>query len=103
MDKKPDLAHVDVRYVADLARIALSEEEERQFSAELDDILEYVGQLDELDVSGIEPTAHAAARANVMRDDEPRPVLDRDLLIANAPSTIDAMYVAVPAVIEEEH
>ena len=59
MADRPDLEHVDVRYVADLARVALTVEEQQEFQRQLDDILEYVGKLAELDVAGIEPTAHA--------------------------------------------
>jgi aspartyl-tRNA(Asn)/glutamyl-tRNA(Gln) amidotransferase subunit C len=50
---RPDLAHVDVRYIADLARLELTEAEVARFQAELDDILGYVDQLRELDVEGV--------------------------------------------------
>ena len=99
---KPDSATVDVRYVADLARITLTDEEVQQFQNELDDILEYVGQLNELDVDGIEPTAHAAPRANVLRDDTPSPTMGRRHVVANAPAAVEDAYVRVPPVIEEE-
>jgi aspartyl-tRNA(Asn)/glutamyl-tRNA(Gln) amidotransferase subunit C len=101
VERKPDVAHIDVRYVADLARISLSDAEARQFGAELDAILEYVAQLNELEVDGIEPTAHAAPRVNVMRDDVVTPSLDHDVVIANAPAEIDDAYIRVPVVLEE--
>jgi len=101
MSANPDLTHIDVRYVADLARIRLTDAEARQFQRELDDILQYVNQLGELDTDGIEPTAHAAPRFNVMRSDEPGAAYDRDALLANAPSLVGGDSLRVPRVIEE--
>jgi len=100
---RPDLQHVDVRYVAGLARIALTAEEQREFQGQLDDILDYVGKLTELDVTGIDPTAHAVPMANILRDDVARPSMDRDHMVQNAPASVDDAYVRVPAVIGEEH
>jgi aspartyl-tRNA(Asn)/glutamyl-tRNA(Gln) amidotransferase subunit C len=97
----PKASHIDVRYVAGLARLALTDAEVRRFETELADILGYVGQLSELDVTGIEPTAHAAPRANVLRDDVPCACLDRARVLANAPAADDEC-VRVPPVIEEE-
>ena len=101
MTANPDLAHVDVRYVAELARIALTDGEVTRFQRELDDILQYVTQLDELDVAGIEPMAHATPRVNVMREDQVRASLPRDSILANAPRTLDDTAICVPAVLEE--
>ena len=101
VERKTDVAHIDVRYVADLARIELNDEEAERFGGELDAILEYVAQLEELDLEGIEPTAHAAPRVNVMREDEVRAGLDRDVVIANAPADVDEAYIRVPVVIDE--
>lgn len=98
---KPDLTHVDVRYVAQLARIALSEDEVSRFQGELDDIVAYVAQLDRLDLDGIEPTAHAAPRRNVMREDAVAESLPRDAVMENAPESVDDTYVRVPPVIDE--
>jgi len=99
--QRPDLAHVDVRYIADLARIDLSAAELERFQAELDDILGYVAQLSELDTQGIEPMAHAMPRCNVMREDVPQASLEQDRVLANAPAVVDAAYIRVPVVIEE--
>ncbi len=101
MTEKPDLAHVDVRYVAELARIALSDEEADRFQAELEDILAYITQLRELDVEGIEPTAHANPRVNVMREDLVRAGLAVDRVLANAPAAVAENRIRVPAVLEE--
>jgi aspartyl-tRNA(Asn)/glutamyl-tRNA(Gln) amidotransferase subunit C len=101
-DSPNQTAHVDVQYVADLARISLTQTEIDRLGAELDAILEYVRQLSEVAIDGIEPTAHAVPRSNVMRDDLTTPCLDRELVVANAPATVDDMYVRVPVVIDEE-
>jgi aspartyl-tRNA(Asn)/glutamyl-tRNA(Gln) amidotransferase subunit C len=99
---QPDLTHVDVRYVADLARIELTEAEVACFQAQLDDILGYVQQLRELAVGGIEPTAHAMLRTNVLREDTPVPeALARDRVLANAPATVGGDSIRVPVVIGE--
>lgn len=102
MAQRPDLAHVDVRYIADLARLELTDAEVTRFQSELEDILGYVDQLRELDVEGVEPTAHAIPRTNVMRDDEaPGHSLERERVLANAPAVVGASSVRVPVVIEE--
>jgi aspartyl-tRNA(Asn)/glutamyl-tRNA(Gln) amidotransferase subunit C len=93
---------LDVRYVADLARIELTDEEVARFETELDDIIEYVQKLGELDVEGIEPTAHAMPLSNVMREDDPRPSMDREAMLRNAPATLEDAFVRVPVVIEDE-
>ena len=102
MAQRPDLAHVDVRYIADLARLELTDAEVARFQSELDDILGYVDQLRELDVTGVEPTAHATPRTNVMRDDVARgQSLARERVLANAPAVVGGTSVRVPVVIEE--
>lgn len=103
MSERPIVAHIDVGYVADLARISLTAEEERQFERELDDVLAYVGQLAELNVDDIQPTAHTLPLVNVMRDDEPGPTMAREAFLANAPAVADGTCVRVPPVIEEEY
>jgi len=98
----PDLAHIDVRYVADLARIALSDAEAERFQRELDAVVGYVDQLQELDVDSIEPTAHAVPASNVLRDDAPGATLDTATVMRNAPDVADDVYVRVPVVIDGE-
>ena len=92
---------LDVRYVANLARLTLTDAEAARYGAQLNAVLAYVGQLNELDVSGIEPTAHAAPRYNVMREDRAGRSLDQRLVIANAPAQVDDRYIEVPAVLGE--
>ena len=91
--------HMDVSYVAHLARIHLTEEETRLFQGQLDQVLTYVEQLGELDVSNVEPTAHAMALVNVLREDTPRPSLDHDAVIENAPAARDGQ-ILVPKIME---
>lgn len=92
----PDL---DVRDVARLARLALSDEEAATFQSQLGRVLEYVEQLGTLDVSGVEPTAHANPVFNVLREDVSRHGLDREPVLANAPHVINNL-IAVTKVIE---
>lgn len=94
-----DTEHLDVRYVAHLARIVLTDEEVETFQGQLDDILSYVNQLKALDVEGIEPTAHAVPSQNVFREDQTRPCLDHDQVMGNAPSVWHGEF-EVPAIIE---
>lgn len=90
---------IDVTYVAQLARLKLSEEETRRFQGQLDQVVGYVEQLRKLDVSGIEPTAHAVDRANVMRDDSTAVSLTPEEATANAPQRANDLFI-VPKVIE---
>ena len=71
-------AEIDVKYVAHLARISLSPEEEQKLSAQLGNILGYIEKLKEVDVSGVEPTAHAFPLVNVTRPDEIRPSMSHE-------------------------
>lgn len=94
-----DSTHMDVSYIAHLARIHLTEEETRLFQGQLDQVLTYVEQLSELDVSAVKPTAHAMALVNVLRDDMPRTSLDHHAVTANAPASRDGQ-ILVPKIME---
>src|SRR6266404_5814540 len=76
----------DVKYVAHLARISLSPAEEQKLGAQLGNILGYIEKLKELDVSQVEPTAHAVPLINVTRPDEVRPSLPTEEALRNAPA-----------------
>jgi len=89
MSDKP----IDVRYVAELARIALSDEEVAQFQPQLESILKYAEQLQKADVSGIEPTAHAVPVFNVFREDSSREGLPREKVLSNAPHAANGLIV----------
>lgn len=90
---------IDVRYVANLARIALSDDEVGTFQQQLEQIVAYVDKLGELDVKGIEPTSHAHPVMNVFREDKVRDGLDRDSVLANAPEEIQNQF-KVPKIVE---
>ena len=90
---------VDVKYVAHLARISLTAEEEKEFGPQLKNILGYIEKLNQLDVSHIEPTAHAVPLVNVFRKDEVRPSLSNEDALRNAPAKANGLFV-VPKIVE---
>jgi aspartyl-tRNA(Asn)/glutamyl-tRNA(Gln) amidotransferase subunit C len=92
-------AEIDVKYVAHLARLALTPEEEKQLGAQLGNILGYIEKLRELDVSNVEPTAHAVPMVNVTRPDEIRPSLPHEEALRNAPKKGGGLFV-VPKIVE---
>ncbi|HEY3862832.1 MAG TPA: Asp-tRNA(Asn)/Glu-tRNA(Gln) amidotransferase subunit GatC [Verrucomicrobiae bacterium] len=89
----------DVPYVARLARLALTPAEEEKFGAQLSQVLVYIEKLSQLDVSGIEPTAHAVPLANVVRPDEVRPSLTNEEALRNAPAKANGLFLA-PKIVE---
>lgn len=89
---------LDVRYVANLARIDLSDAEIAQFQSQLGRVLEYVEQLERVDVSNVEPTAHANAIYNVFRADEARPGLEKSAALANAPRQANGLFMVTKVV-----
>ncbi|EEF58938.1 Asp-tRNA(Asn)/Glu-tRNA(Gln) amidotransferase subunit GatC [Pedosphaera parvula] len=90
---------LDVNYVAKLARIALSPEEEQKLGAQLGNILGYIEKLKELDVTNVEPTAHAVPLINVTRPDEPKPSLSNEDALRNAPAKANGLFL-VPKIVE---
>jgi aspartyl-tRNA(Asn)/glutamyl-tRNA(Gln) amidotransferase subunit C len=90
---------IDVKYVAHLARLELSPEEEKTIGAQLADILGYIDKLKEVDVSGVEPTAHPFPLVNVMRADETRPGLTQEEALRNAPAQANGLFI-VPKIVE---
>ncbi len=88
-----------VENVAKLARLQLSGEELDRYGKQLGAILDYIAKLEKLDVSGLEPLAHAVDTANVFREDVPRPSLPRDAALQNAPEKTADFFV-VPKIIE---
>ena len=92
-------AEIDVKYVAHLARLALSPEEEKQLGAQLGSILGYIEKLRELDVTNVEPTAHAVPLVNVTRADEVRPSLPHGEAMRNAPKQSGGLFI-VPKIVE---
>jgi aspartyl-tRNA(Asn)/glutamyl-tRNA(Gln) amidotransferase subunit C len=88
-----------VRYVAELARLDLDPAEEERLTGQLNAILEYMGQLAEVDTAGIEPTSHVLPLTNVMRDDAPHACLPTEAALANAPAA-EQGHFAVPKILE---
>jgi aspartyl-tRNA(Asn)/glutamyl-tRNA(Gln) amidotransferase subunit C len=89
----------DVKYVAHLARLALSPEEETKLGAQLGNIIGFVEQLKSVDVVHVEPTAHAVPTVNVTRADEVQPSLPHDEALRNAPKKAGGLFV-VPKIVE---
>jgi aspartyl-tRNA(Asn)/glutamyl-tRNA(Gln) amidotransferase subunit C len=96
MEEMAAIGRDDVLHVARLARLALTEEEIERFGEQLNAILEAVGKVSELDLSGVEPTSHPLALANVLEADEPRPCLPVDDALRNAPER-EGDFFRVPA------
>ena len=90
---------IDVKYVAHLARLHLTPEEEQKFGAQLGQVLGYIEKLQQLDVSQVEPTAHAMPLVNVTRPDEARPSLPHEDALRNAPAQANGLFV-VPKIVE---
>lgn len=90
--------NLDVRDVARLARIELTDEEATTFQSQLGRVLEYVEQLKTLDVSNVEPTAHANPVFNVLREDVSHPGLTREAALANAPHSANNLVVVTKVI-----
>lgn len=92
----------DVTYVAELARIELNDADKEKLQHDMEAIVGYIDQLNEVDVTGIEPTAHAAVLTNVTREDRAGISVSREKILANAPATIDDELIKVPRVLPGE-
>ena len=97
---QPKITLAEVERVARLARLDLSEPEMERMRSQLDAILTYIDKLRQLNTGGVEPTSHAIPMVNVMREDEVRPSLPADEMLANAPER-EADFFRVPKIIEE--
>ena len=92
------ISREQIEKVSMLARLQLSEEELEKLTDQLGKIVEYVGQLSELNTEDVHPMAHAVDMSNVLAADEVHPSLDRASALANAPHHDDECYL-VPAVL----
>jgi aspartyl-tRNA(Asn)/glutamyl-tRNA(Gln) amidotransferase subunit C len=90
---------LDIDHVTRLARLALTPEEKAKYARQLGDVLHHIEQLGKVDVSGVEPTAHAFAVHNVWADDVAQSGLSVEAALQNAPAQRDHMVV-VPKVVE---
>jgi aspartyl-tRNA(Asn)/glutamyl-tRNA(Gln) amidotransferase subunit C len=90
---------LDVKYVAHLARLSLTPEEEQKFGEQLGQVLGYIEKLKQLDVSHVEPTAHAVPLTNVTRTDEIRASISNEEAMKNAPAQASGLFL-VPKIVE---
>ena len=90
---------INIDQLATLSRLALTPDEKAKFSAQIGDILGHIEQLKQVDVDGVEPTAHATPIFNVLQADEPRPGLPVEDALRNAPAQRDHRGL-VPRVVE---
>ena len=90
---------IDVAYVADLARLELTDEEKALFQPQLENIVSYVEKISGVDVEGVEPMMHGRALVNAFREDEIRPSLDREKALANAPARVGDEFL-LPKIVE---
>ncbi|MFH1239192.1 MAG: Asp-tRNA(Asn)/Glu-tRNA(Gln) amidotransferase subunit GatC [bacterium] len=87
-----ELTKKDVEYVAKLARLDLSGEEKEKYTVQIAKILEYVSKLNQLNTENIEPTSHVLPLENVFREDEVKPSLKPEEILANAPEQEDGYF-----------
>lgn len=88
-----------VKHVANLARLAISEEEANNFKTQLDAIITYAEQLNEVNTDNVEPTTHVLKMKNVLREDEPKKGLPLEDVLKNVPDSKDG-HIRVPSIIE---
>lgn len=92
------ISRKEVEHVALLARIKLSEEEINLYTEQLNSLLDYAAQIQEIDTEGVAPTAHAAQLFNVLREDEVKPSLVQEKALKNAPEAKDGFF-RVPRIV----
>jgi len=88
----------NVEYVADLARIKLTQDEIKTFESQLAHVLEHVAKLNEVGVAQVEPMAHSFPIYNVFREDEVRESLDREAALSNAPHRAQGLFIVTKVV-----
>lgn len=93
---------IDVEYIAELARLEIDPAELARLRQDMASIVGYIAELSEVDVSGVEPTAHAVPLVNVWRTDEAKASFGRDAMLANAPETVNGETIKVPQVLPGE-
>ena len=90
---------IDVSYVAELARLELTDEEKATFQPQLENIVKYVEKISEVDVSDVPPTMHGREIVNALRDDDVRPSMAREDALANAPARTGDEFM-LPKIVE---
>ncbi len=94
-----DISKEQVKHVAHLARLAVTEDEADLFTDQLSSIIDYAEQLNELDTEGVEPTTHVMDLKNVLRKDEPKEWISKEDALKNAPDKQNG-YFRVPSILE---
>lgn len=94
-----EISKDQVKHVAHLARLAISEEEAEKMTKQLDDIIQYAEHLNELDTENVEPTTHVQDLKNVMRKDEPKKWIEKEDALKNAPDKQNGQF-RVPSILE---
>jgi aspartyl-tRNA(Asn)/glutamyl-tRNA(Gln) amidotransferase subunit C len=89
----------EVKHVANLARLAITDEEAEMFQGQLDAIITFAEQLNELDTTGVEPTSHVLDMKNVLREDKPAKGLPIKEVLKNAPDHEDG-HIRVPSILD---
>ena len=89
----------EVKHIAELARLQLTDDEMARYAEQLSDILDYAARLQSIDTSGISPTERVSSAGNVLRKDEDRPGLSQQELLDNAPETEKGQF-RVPPILE---
>jgi aspartyl-tRNA(Asn)/glutamyl-tRNA(Gln) amidotransferase subunit C len=97
--KMTRISEEQVKHVAHLARLAITEDEAKKFTTQLDAIIGFAEQLNELDTSNVEATSHVLDMKNVMREDKPVEGLPREEVLKNAPDKQDGQ-VRVPSILD---
>lgn len=97
--RKKTVNKINVDNVAELAKLRLNEDEKKEMAKEMEDIIAFANQLDELDTTGITATAHVVPMKNVFHKDKPESCFDRELLLENAPQKVNGCFF-VPQVVE---
>lgn len=92
------ISEEQVRHVALLARLSLTDEQVKSFGQELNSILRHIDTIQQLDLEGVEPTAHPLDMVNVMRVDEVRPGLSREDALRNVPES-DGVAFVIPRIV----
>lgn len=88
-----------IEHVANLARLNLTEQEKESLTSEMEEVISYVDKLNELDTEGVKPMEHVIPMKNVLREDRAEKSMDREKILANAPSTDEGCF-KVPKVVE---
>ena len=93
------LTHAQVEHIANLARLALTDEEKALYAQQLSAILDYVARLQELDTREVQPTTSVSIHSGVLRPDEPKPGLPTQVLLKTAPDVENDQF-RIPPVFE---